>query len=329
MAASPWLPPYDWKALARACLTGVGGDFLLWASDYVDICSNTADLNAQAGNGVTYEQLTGEGAYRDLQQQMNLPQAAFAQIHSAAQCAWKKLPSDKRFSEDLTKVRQGPDEPYQEFVARLLEAVAKTGADEGTVTLIAKHLAFENANSACQAAIRPYRKRGNLTNFMRMCSDIGPAYTQAAYMAAMMQGKPVQEVVAQQRQGRGRGRRRVSVGGPCFACGKMEHRAAQCPGKGAPPTSSSPKAAGLCPRCRRGYHWARDCRSKVDAAGKPFAPLQGNWVRGPLQAPRQCYGAFPENNEIPQARGSNPFLTSLEQPQAAQDWTSVPPPTQY
>lgn len=260
---------------------------------------------------------------------MNLPQAAFAQIHSAAQRAWKKLPSDKRFSEDLTKVWQGPDEPYQEFVARLLEAVAKTGADEGTVTLIAKHLAFENANSACQAAIRPYRKRGNLTNFMRMCSDIGPAYTQAAYMAAMMQGKPVQEVVAQQRQGRGRGRGRVSVGGPCFACGKMEHRAAQCPGKGAPPTSSSPKAAGLCPRCRRGYHWARDCRSKVDAAGKPFAPLQGNWVRGPLQAPRQCYGAFPENNEIPQARGSNPFLTSLEQPQAAQDWTSVPPPTQY
>lgn len=24
MAASHWLPPHDWKALARACLTGVG-----------------------------------------------------------------------------------------------------------------------------------------------------------------------------------------------------------------------------------------------------------------------------------------------------------------
>ena len=41
-----------------------------------------------------------------------------------------------------------------------------------------KQLAFENANSACQAAIRPYREKTDLTGYIRLCSDIGPSYQQ-------------------------------------------------------------------------------------------------------------------------------------------------------
>ena len=62
-------------------------------------------------------------------------------------------------TEDLSKIRQGPDEPYQDFVARLLEAVGKIMADEQAGMVLTKQLAYENANSACQAALRPYRKK--------------------------------------------------------------------------------------------------------------------------------------------------------------------------
>ena len=52
--------------------------------------------------------------------------------------------------------------------------------------------------------------------------------------------------------------------------------------------------------------------------------MSGNWVRGQPQAPKQCYGAIQENH---QGAISNPeSKISIEPPQAAQDWTSVPPP---
>ena len=36
-----------------------------------------------------------------------------------------------------------------------------------------KQLAFENANHACQAAISPYRKKTDLTGYIRLCSNKG------------------------------------------------------------------------------------------------------------------------------------------------------------
>ena len=34
-----------------------------------------------------------------------------------------------------------------------------------------KQLMFENVNPACQAAIRPYRKKTDLTGYIRLCSN--------------------------------------------------------------------------------------------------------------------------------------------------------------
>lgn len=48
-------------------------------------------------------------------------------------------------------------------------------------------------------------------------------------------------------------------------------------------------------------------------------------MRGQPQAPKQAYGAV---SFVP-ASNSNPFQSLVEQPQEVQDWTSVPPPTQY
>ena len=133
--------------------------------------------------------MVGEGDYRDTNNQLNYLPGAYPQISAAN--------SDKK-TEDLSKIRQGPDEPYQDFVACLLEAISKMIGDEQAGMVLAKQLAYENANLACQAGLRPYRKKGGLSDYVRICANIGPSYVQGITLAAALQGKTVKEVLYQQ-----------------------------------------------------------------------------------------------------------------------------------
>lgn len=135
--------------------------------DFAVFCQNTADLNHQQGIPITFEMLAGEGQYRDLQTQLNFNPAAYAQTNAAAQKAWRKIPMPGKRAEELTKVVQGPDEPFQDFLSRLLQAAGRILGDSDAGLLLVKQLAFENANSACQAAIRPYRNEGGLSDYVR------------------------------------------------------------------------------------------------------------------------------------------------------------------
>ena len=85
------------------------------------------------------------------------------------------------------------------------------------------------------------------------------------------------------------------------------------------------QAPGICPRCRKGNLWAKVCKSKPGILGHL---LPGNKRRGQPQAPtypqKTAYGAM---NLLPSQRDQ--FLNLSGQNQEVQDWTSVPPPTQY
>lgn len=110
--------------------------------------------------------LTGEGAYAEVNMQTDYPAIAYSQISQCALKAWKRLPSTGTRSEELSEIRQGPDEPYQDFVARLLKAVGRIAVDGEAGTITVKQLSFENANSACQATVRPWKKEPWKTTFV-------------------------------------------------------------------------------------------------------------------------------------------------------------------
>ena len=120
----------------------------------------------------------------------------------------------------------------------------------------------------------------------------------------------------------------------CFSCGWKGHIMCACPPKPASsylPNSASPAVSANLPRspsprCQKGYHWVKDCRSRFRKNGTLLVPDQqsGNGFRGQPQAPTTI-GATTLNPFIPFIPSQN----SSEQPQAPQDWTSVLPPQQY
>ena len=54
-----------------------------------------------------------------------------------------------------------------------------------------------------------------------------------------------------------------------FGCGQEGHFEKECPQGGGRPTGRRPPTTP-CPRCRKGYHWKAECKSKFDKDGKPL-----------------------------------------------------------
>ncbi|XP_046931755.1 endogenous retrovirus group K member 7 Gag polyprotein-like [Lynx rufus] len=318
------LCPGDWKVIAQACLSV--GDNLLWKAEFAENAEKQAMYNKRTNIPVDFNMLTGTGQYYDVGLQLDYPEIAYNQINTCAITVWKKLPSTGGRTEELSKIRQGPDEKYQDFVGRLLTAVSRIVNDGEAGTIIVKQLAYENANSARQAAIRPWKNQGTLEDYIRLCAEIGPSYIQGITLAAALKGIDPLQVHAQLQGKNVRTNPRKLGGIVCFKCGQKGHMKAQCRSKEIIPTTPglpsglniNNKPAIICPICRRGYHWVNECRSKTDCNGKP---LQGNWKRGQPQAPQTIAAMFPQ-------APSHPLCPTLETSQVLANYTVVPPPVQ-
>jgi hypothetical protein len=71
-----------------------------------------------------------------------------------AQGHGKNYPQKGGKTLELTSILQGPHEPYQEFVACLLQNIGRIVVDAEAGNILVKQLAFENANKASKTAIQ-------------------------------------------------------------------------------------------------------------------------------------------------------------------------------
>ena len=118
----------------------------------------------------------------------------------------------------------------EDFVSRLSEAVQRIISDSEAAKLLTKHLAFENANSTCQAILHPVRRTGSLIDYMKQCADVGPSMLQGVAIAAVIKGNSYQQAVQsfftnknKPLQGDTNNQGRNAFPGTCFSCGQKGH----------------------------------------------------------------------------------------------------------
>jgi hypothetical protein len=248
--------------------------------------------------------LLGEGPYEGQTNQIDFPVAVYT---AAAHHAWRLLPVRGDIGGSLASIQQNSDEPYQSFVDRLLIAASRILGKSDTGSPFVIQLAYENANAMCRAAIQPHKGQTDLAGYVHLCTDIGAS-------CATLEGTLVETMFSWKRENNA-----------CFKRGSLDHFKSNCPKNKSAENGQTGCAPEICPRCRKGNHWARVYKSKPGILSRP---MPGNEKRGQPQTPtyskKTAYGAI---NLLPSQKDQ--FLSLSSQTQEEQDWTSVPPPTKY
>lgn len=135
------------------------------------------------------------------------------------------LPNRGAVSGNLTKILQGPTEPFSDFVARLVEAATRILGDPDTAMALVKQSVYEQCTKECRAAMTPYKHKG-LEEWMKVGRELGGPLTNAGLAAAMVQ------------LGR-------SNNDACYTCGQKGHFRKQCPPKGKGNVLDKPRQPGL------------------------------------------------------------------------------------
>ena len=92
-----------------------------------DIARDHANKNARAGtpqNQITFEMLTGTRQFDAIEVQIQCPPLLHEQLKTVALEAWARITPQGEPTGSYTKILQGPNEKYADFLARLENAIS-------------------------------------------------------------------------------------------------------------------------------------------------------------------------------------------------------------
>ena len=117
--------PYDWRILIKALFKP--GEYCQWIMWFHDVAWDHANSTAQSGapqNQITFEMLTGMGQFDSVEAQIRCPPLLHKQLKEFALEAWDRIISQGEPKGSYTKILQGPNEAYADFLARLGVAIS-------------------------------------------------------------------------------------------------------------------------------------------------------------------------------------------------------------
>ena len=156
LAGDGYLTPNEWSKVVQSVLTR--GQYLTWKSEFVDRAETQATINRKSPLSETYswtsDKICGKGPFASDKKQLGLSPGVLVQTAQAALAALRVVLATGALTIPLTKIIQGSQESYAQFVARLPEAAERIMGPHENEGLLVRQLALENANSACKAALR-------------------------------------------------------------------------------------------------------------------------------------------------------------------------------
>lgn len=170
----------------------------------------------------------GKGEYSTPHNQMCLSKRALEKVTDCSVNVWRVLPASAGKPSTLTTITQKSEEPFQDFLSQLIQAVHTVITNNEAADILIKQLAFENANSTCQNLLRSIRKSGNLNDYIKQCVDVFPAFIQGVALAAALKGEAYPQYVKTLTQ-----LKQVTPNNQnnrnCYNCGESGHFNRQCP----------------------------------------------------------------------------------------------------
>ncbi|XP_068251415.1 endogenous retrovirus group K member 8 Gag polyprotein-like [Nyctibius grandis] len=264
------MTPRDWKSLLRIIL--MPAQYSVWLAEYQEAATvQTVDNfeNVEAGG---LDEYLGINRYATPEAQAGLSRQRLQQISPLALKCLKRVPEAGKRQPSFTVVRQGAQEPYVTFIGHLQTALSRQIDDENAVEMLLLHVAYENANADCKKILAPLRNSSkSIAEFIKACQNIGSEEHRATLLASAL----AQQLVVGQAEVK------------CFECNQMGHIRKNCPKltvkkKDEQKGSKGPKKPKeLCPKCKKGYHWSNQCRSKFDKDGNPVQGT-GRGAQGPV-----------------------------------------------
>nr|prf Ig E binding factor [Muridae] len=183
------LTPADWQTVVKAALPSMG-KYMEWRALWHEAAQAQARANAAAltpeQRDWTFDLLTGQGAYSA--DQTNYHWGAYAQISSTAIRPGRRSRAGETTGQ-LTKIIQGPQESFSDFVARMTEAAERIFGESEQAAPLIEQLIYEQATKECRAVHSP-KKEQRLTRLAQGLSRAWGKPRRLAQGLSRAWGKP-------------------------------------------------------------------------------------------------------------------------------------------